>query len=67
MTEATQIEPGDRIRFRAATRWSEAAVWRKVVGMDGDSPLVRFGGYSEFLVHPHEVIEVQKAPAATVN
>lgn len=67
MSKAPSIEPGDRIKFRAATRWSDAAVWRKVVGMDGDSPLVRFGGYSEFLVHPHEVIDIQKASAATVN
>jgi hypothetical protein len=50
---------GDRIKFRAATRWSDKAVIRKIVAIGDDGkPEVRFGGWSNFVVRPHEVIAV---------
>lgn len=49
---------GSTIRFRSATRWSYKAVNRKVIGFDGDRPLVRFGGWSDFVVLPEEVLAV---------
>ena len=56
------INIGDRIKFRAVTRWSAAAVWRKVVAVDPVQ--VRYGGYADFLVEPHEILEVERAEPA---
>ena len=62
---AKQFRPGDRIKFRAVTRWSSATVWRVVTGIDNEGrPEVRYGGWSHFLVHPKEVIEHRRAPKA---
>ena len=61
-----KIEIGDRIKFKAATRWNCGAVWRKVNGfwMDNTSlPTVRYGGWSNFAVKLSEVLEVEKGPA----
>ena len=67
------IKMGDRIKFRAATRWSCAAVWRKVNGFRKDPvfnwrdgvtsnwPTVRYGGHSDFVVRSDEIIEVNPA------
>ena len=52
----TQLAVGDRIQFRAATRWSDKAVWRKVNGFIGDRPTVRFGGWGQFIVRPNEIL-----------
>jgi len=56
------IEIGDRIKFRAATRWNGGSVWRKVNGfwMNGSLPTVRYGGWPEFAVRLYEIIEVEK-------
>ena len=56
------IEVGDRIRFRAATRWSDRLVWRQVNGFDHGRPTVRFG-WPQFIVRLHEITEVEKANA----
>lgn len=52
---------GDRIKFRVATRDSNRAATRKVVGrrMDGGYE-VRYRGYSDFIVHPHEVLTIYR-------
>ena len=57
-----KVEIGDRIRFRAATRWSGAAVWRVVNGFwaSTENPTVRYGGWSNFAVKRSEIIEVEK-------
>jgi ribosomal protein L37E len=48
-----RIKPGDRIRFRSLTRWSDEQVWRTVVGI---SPIrVRFGGWPDFVVKGKEI------------
>lgn len=53
-----KIAIGDTIRFRSVTRWSNKAATRKVNGFYGDCPTVRFGGWSQFVVHPREVLEI---------
>ncbi len=60
-----KIEVGDRIKFKAATRWNCGAVWRKVNGfwMDTPQPTVRYGGWSNFAVRLGEVLEVEKGDA----
>lgn len=52
----SDIKAGDRIKFKAITRWSSRAVWRKVTGV---SPCVqvRYGGWPHFYVRDHEIIE----------
>lgn len=52
------IEVGDRITFRSVTRHSDKPVTRVVNGFFDGKPTVRFHGWSEFIVHRHEVIEV---------
>lgn len=55
-----KIEVGDTITFRAITRWSGSQATRKVkeVGPRGMSFMVRYGGWSHFVVARHEVIKV---------
>ena len=62
MTMQKSIEIGDRIKFRAATRWNCGIVWRKVNGfwLGGPLPTVRYGGWPEFAVRLDEIIEVEK-------
>lgn len=56
-----KIEIGDYITFQAATRWSGAKVKRKVVSFDHvGRPCVRYGGWSDFVVHPNEIKKVEK-------
>lgn len=64
MTKRT-IEIGDYITFKAATRWSYSKARRKVVSFDHlNRPCVRFGGYSDFIVKPHEISKIEKGGAA---
>jgi len=62
MTMQKSIEIGDRIKFKAATRWNCGIVWRKVNGfwLGGPLPTVRYGGWPEFAVRLDEIIEVEK-------
>ena len=57
------MKVGDRITFRAVTRWSNGkAETRKVNGFtELGWPTVRFGGWGEFVVRPSEVVHVHKA------
>jgi hypothetical protein len=50
------IKVGDRITFRAVTRWGAAKASRIVTGFYLGEPTVRYGGWSDFIVHWHEVI-----------
>jgi len=60
MSGHPNINIGDRIKFRAVTRWSAAAERRVVNGsMSSGSPTVRYGGHPEFIVRLHEIIEVE--------
>ena len=52
------IKIGDRIKFKAATRWNCGAVWRVVNGFWGDQPTVRYGGWSNFAVRLDEIVEM---------
>jgi len=56
------IQVGDIIKFKAPTRNSNKAVWRKVNGFYGNTgmPTVRFEGWASFVVKIHEIIEVDK-------
>jgi hypothetical protein len=54
------MKKGDRIKFRAVTRWSAAAVWRRVNGFTKRNlPTVRYGGWPGFVVREHEILEVE--------
>lgn len=54
-----RIKVGDRIKFKAATRYSHETATRKVKGFDSyGRPLVGYAGWSEFVVHPREVLDV---------
>ncbi len=55
------IKIGDYIYFRAATPWSDRLVWRKVNGFLNGKPTVRFGGWPNFIVRPHEIAKVKDA------
>jgi hypothetical protein len=62
MSTRKKIRVGDHIRFRAITRWSDKPATRKVVGIDLEGrPLVRFGGWDNFIVERREVLEVLPA------
>lgn len=57
--ETRPIRKGDRIKFRAVTRWSNETVTRRVVGFSPNGrPLVRYGGYPDFAVRHREIVEV---------
>jgi hypothetical protein len=56
---------GDRIRFRAVTRWTDKPAVRQIRGFDHhDRPLVRFGGWSDFIVERSEILHHLPASAA---
>jgi len=63
--EKKLMEIGDYIIFKAATRCDYRKAKRKIVGFD---PLgrveVRYAGWSNFIVLPHEIISVEKTDAA---
>lgn len=55
-----EINEGDRITFKAATRHSYRKVTRVVNGfwLSTNKPTVRYQGWSDFAVQAHEIIEV---------
>ena len=55
MTQTIQI--GDRITFRAATRWSDKPATRVVNGFIAGNPTVRYGGWAQFIVRVDEILE----------
>jgi len=52
---------GKKVTFRAATRWGNDKATRviKNVNAQGNAE-VRFGGWGNFIVRPHEIIEVHR-------
>lgn len=56
VVDIREIAVGDYIKFKAVTRWSSRAVWRKVTGV-GKRVQVRYGGWPLFIVRDHEIIE----------
>lgn len=52
-----QIKVGDRITFKAATRWSHRKATRVVNGFYCGRPTVRYAGCGGFIVHPFEILE----------
>ena len=65
MNNSLPLQIGDRIRFRAVTRWSDRPAIRVIRGFDRyNRPLVRFGGWSDFIVERHEIIERIQGGAA---
>lgn len=60
MSGQRKIKVGDYITFKAATRWNCGKVRRKVVAIDAlGRPNVRYGGWSDFIVHLHEISKVE--------
>lgn len=54
-----KIELNDRITFKAATRSGYKKVTRKVIGFSMNKfPEVRYEGWSNFVVYPEEIKEV---------
>ena len=58
-----EIKVGDRIKFKAITRWSSRAVWRKVVAV-GQRVQVRYGGWSHFQVRAYEIVDHEPSGTA---
>lgn len=57
-----KIKVGDSITFKAATRSHYKQATRKVVGIDHQGrPLVRYHGWSDFIVEWSEVTAITKA------
>ena len=57
-----KIKIGDRIKFKSPTRNGSISVWRKVVGFWGTTsmPMVRFNGWSNFVVKLSEITAIEK-------
>lgn len=51
------IKVGDLIKFKAVTRWSSRAVWRKVTSVS-PSIQVRYGGWGNFYVRDYEITDL---------
>ena len=60
MTTREKIKIGDRIKFRALTRYSHETVWRKVNGFWNGCPTVRYQGYGDFVVRLEEILEIER-------
>ena len=61
------IDIGDRIKFRAVSRWRKAGttaplVWRMVNGLRFvyRLPTVRLDGRKDFVVHGYEILAIRK-------
>ena len=53
------MKVGDQVKFKAATRWGCKTVTRKIIAIDEiGRPLVRYGGYSDFVVRLNEIKEI---------
>jgi len=52
------IKLGDRITFKAVTRWGDSKATRKVNGFHAGCPTVRYGGWGDFVVRHNEISQV---------
>jgi hypothetical protein len=58
-----KMRVGDWLTFKAATRCDYRKATRKIVGIDHiGRPLVRYAGWSDFIVQPNEIISAEKRP-----
>lgn len=56
-----KMEVGDVLTFKAATRFSYAKASRRITGFDHlGRPLVRYAGWSGFIVQPKEIISCKR-------
>ena len=60
------IKLGDRITFKAVTRWGDNKETRVVNGFHAGQPTVRYGGWRDFVVRLDEISQVD-AGTLTVN
>jgi hypothetical protein len=52
---------GDLLTFKALTRYSFRKATRKITGFDHyGRPLVRYAGWTNFIVQPEEIISVER-------
>ena len=58
MTKSQEILVGDRITFKAATRYEFRKVTRIVNGFFHGQPTVRYAGSAAFIVRHHEISDV---------
>lgn len=59
-----KMHVGDLLTFKAATRYSYRKATRVITGFDSyGRPLVRYEGWSGFIVQPKEIISVQRKGA----
>lgn len=57
-----KMKIGDLLTFKAATRYSFAKATRKIKGFDAyGRPLVKYAGWTEFIVRPDEIISWERA------
>lgn len=63
MPRIPKPEIGDRIVFKACTRYSFNKATRVVNGYYNGRPTVRYAGYAEFVVDAGEIIKVIKKEA----
>lgn len=56
-----KMKVGDLLTFKAATRYSFKKATRVITGFDHyGRPLVRYSGWSDFIVQPKEIISVRR-------
>lgn len=59
MITVTREDIGKRVEFRALCYWNSAKATRIIKDVTkAGGPIVRFGGFGNFYVRPHEVIEI---------
>lgn len=57
----SKMRVGDLLTFKAATRCSYRKATRKIVGFwHNGCPMVRYAGWSDFIVQPREIISVER-------
>jgi len=57
-----KMQVGDLLTFKAATRCSYRKATRIITGFDSfGRPLVRYAGWTDFIVQPKEIISSEKA------
>ena len=56
-----EMRVGDLLTFKSVTRDSYRKATRVIVGFDSlGRPQVRYGGWSDFIVYPKEIISVER-------
>lgn len=64
MARLKKMRVGDLLTFKAATRCDFKKATRIITGFDSyGRPLVRYAGWSDFIVQPKEIISVERKKA----